>query len=221
MTKETRQQLEANIAEVTLETQNALEQALLAAYPPASENWVDQVAARQTAAATARMEAAYEAAAIMDVYEEEESLEIWKNQDLPEPLPTILANEWMTQYWDLSDWVLRGEQLEDPEAIAEMRAEMIEQAENRVEEAARDWLNRLVDEVMGRESKELQATFNLAYLKDAFKNQHEMNDLDPFILSWEAVEKVLIEQAPIYLRIEYYHPQPWAVELKEAGLLMG
>ena len=149
MSKETRQNLEANINEATLETQASLEQALLAAYPPASEKWVDQVAARQTAAATARMEAAYEAAAIMGEYEAEESLEIWKNQALPEPLPTILASEWMTEWWDMSDWVLRGDQLEDPEAIAEMRAEMIEQAENRVERMAWDWVMRFIFDTGG------------------------------------------------------------------------
>lgn len=217
MTKETRQQLEANINEATLETQNALEQALLAAYPPASENWTDQVAARQTAAATARMEAAYEAAAIMDEYEAEESLEIWKNQDLPEPLPTILASEWMTEWWDMSDWVLRGDQLEDPEAIAEMRAEMIEQAENRVEEMSWDWVMRFISETGGDKSPSL----TVADFKEAFKSQDSMLDIDPYVLTWEKVEEAMIGLAPASLDPKRGDNARWAIELKEAGRLMG
>lgn len=216
MSKETRQQLEANIAEATLETQAALEQALLAAYPPASETWTDQVAARQTAAATARMEAAYEAAAIMDAYEEEESLELWKNQALPEPLPTILASEWMTEWWDMSDWVLRGDQLEDSEAIAEMRAEMIEQAENRVEQMAWDWVMRFIFDTGG----DKEASLTVADFKEAFKSQDSMLDIDPYVLTWEKVEEAMIGLAPSSLAPKRIGGSAaWAVELKEAGLL--
>ena len=217
MSKETRQQLEANINEATLETQNALEQALLAAYPPAGENYLDQVAARQTAAATARMEAAYEAAAIMDEYEAEESLEFWKNQDLPEPLPTILASEWMTEWWDMSDWILRGDQLEDPEAIAEMRAELIEQAETRVEEMSWDWVMRFISETGGDKSPSL----TVADFKEAFKSQDSMLDIDPYVLTWEKVEEAMIGLAPASLDPKRGDNARWAIELKEAGRLMG
>lgn len=216
MSKETRQNLEANINEATLETQASLEQALLAAYPPASEKWVDQVAARQTAAATARMEAAYEAAAIMGEYEAEESLEIWKNQALPEPLPTILASEWMTEWWDMSDWVLRGDQLEDPEAIAEMRAEMIEQAENRVERMAWDWVMRFIFDTGG----DKEASLTVADFKEAFKSQDSMLDIDPYVLTWEKVEEAMIGLAPSSLAPKRIGGSAaWAVELKEAGRL--